>query len=47
MSAGAQRSQKRALGFLEQELQAVVSYLTWVLDPELGSSTRTANTLNH
>lgn len=41
-SAGAHRNRKRAFGFLELKLQAVVNYLMCVLVTELGSSQRTA-----
>lgn len=37
--------QKRALNLLDLELEVVVSYLTWVLGTEFGSSARVADTL--
>lgn len=41
------RCQKSTLGPLELESQLVVSFLTWMLRYELGSSGRVARALNH
>ena len=38
---------RRELNLLELELQAVVSYLTWVLRPELRSYRRAGSALSH
>lgn len=41
------RGRKRALDFLELELQGVVSYLTWVLGTELGFLQEKNTLLSH
>lgn len=46
MSAGAHRGEKRVLDPLELDLQATVSYPTWVLGTKLGSSAKATSTLN-
>lgn len=42
VSAGDQEGQKRASETLELRLQAVVSYLTWVLEAKLRFSARSS-----
>lgn len=46
VSAVVLRVQKRALGPLEPKLQACMSRLLWVLESELRSSGKIANTLS-
>ena len=46
MSAVAPGGRKRAFGFLELELQAVVSCWTWVLGFKLGFFASTVHILN-
>lgn len=47
MSTGTNINQKSLSDSLELELQAVVSYLSWVLGTELGPSTKAGHALNH
>lgn len=46
MNTSSYRGQKRALDFVELELQAVRSCQTWVLGTELRSSARAIFTIN-
>lgn len=45
ISVVAHRSQRRVLELLKPEFQAVVSFLTWMVGTELGSSRRAGTLL--